>query len=70
MADQPRKRLRVYRFLLILPFAILWVPFFNRAEPSLDGIPFFYWFQMAWIAIMVVLILIVYRLDRRTGSGL
>ena len=68
MADRPRRRLRAYHLLLV-PLAVLWVPFYNRAEPALDGIPFFYWYQMAWIAITVVLTLIVYRLDRRRGSG-
>ena len=69
MAEKPRRRLRAYHLLLLVPLAVLWVPFYNRAEPALDGIPFFYWYQMAWIAITVVLTLIVYRLDRRRGSG-
>jgi hypothetical protein len=69
MAEKPRRRLRAYHLLLLVPLAVLWVPFYNRVEPSLDGIPFFYWYQMAWIAITVILTLIVYRLDCRTGSG-
>ena len=71
MVDHPRKRarFRAYHLLLLLPFAVLLVPFYNRAEPTLAGVPFFYWYQMAWIAITVILILIVYWLDRRTGSG-
>ena len=28
---------------------ILWPPLYNRAEPYLWGIPFFYWFQLLWI---------------------
>jgi len=71
MADQPRRRrrFRAYHLLLLPPFALLWVPFYDRIEPVLYGIPFFYWYQLAWIAITVVLVLVVYRLDRRTGSG-
>ena len=65
-----RRRIRLYHLLLLVPFAALWVPFYNRAEPSLAGIPFFYWYQMAWIGLTVVLILIVYRLDHRRGGGL
>jgi Protein of unknown function (DUF3311) len=64
-----RRRLRLYHVLLLLPFILLWVPFYNRAEPSLAGIPFFYWYQLAWIPLTVVLVLIVYRLDRRTNGG-
>ena len=60
-----RGRLRLYHFLLLVPFVSLWVPFFNRATPALGGIPFFYWYQMAWIVITSVLIWIVHRLDRR-----
>jgi hypothetical protein len=60
MAGRPR----FYRLLLLLPFATLWVPFYDRATPALAGIPFFYWAQMAWIAITVALMLVVWRLDR------
>ena len=38
------------RILLLIPFvAVLWVPFYNRAEPSLAGFPFFYWYQLLWV---------------------
>ena len=42
---------RVLRYaLLALPFAGTLLPFvYNRAEPSLFGMPFFYWYQLAWI---------------------
>jgi len=64
-----RRRVRLYHLLLLVPFVALWVPLYNRVEPSFAGIPFFYWYQMAWIVITVVLILIVYRFDRRSGGG-
>jgi hypothetical protein len=60
-----RRRMRLHYLILLVPFVLLWVPFYNRVEPSLAGIPFFYWYQMAWIPIAVILTLIVYRLDRR-----
>jgi len=69
MASRSRRRVRLYHLLLLVPFVVLWVPIYNRAEPSFEGIPFFYWYQMAWIVITVVLILFVYRLDRRNGGG-
>ena len=28
---------------------MLWVPSYNRIEPELGGIPFFYWYQLGWI---------------------
>jgi hypothetical protein len=47
--------------LIFLPFpAMLWVPFFNSAEPALAGIPFFYWYQLLWIALGATLTIFVY----------
>ena len=56
--------------LLAPPFvATLWVPFYNRAEPSLDGIPFFYWYLLLWILLVAVLNAIVYfALRERRGA--
>jgi hypothetical protein len=52
------------RLLLILPFiAVLWVPFYNSADPMLYGVPFFYWYQLLWIILGAVIIGIVYRLE-------
>ena len=47
MTGRPRGRARFYHLLLFVPLLALWAPFYDRAEPSLAGIPFFYWFQMA-----------------------
>ena len=30
---------------------MLWVPFYNRVEPAMVGVPFFYWYQLCWIMI-------------------
>ena len=52
------------RLLLLIPFiAVLWVPFYNSAEPTLAGVPFFYWYQLLWIILGAVIIVIVYRLE-------
>jgi hypothetical protein len=49
--------------VIFLPFiAVLWVPFFNTLDPALWGIPFFYWYQLAWIVIGAALTIIVYLL--------
>ena len=48
-------------WLLIIPFiAVLWVPFYNRVEPSWLGFPFFYWYQLVWVLITAVLTAWVY----------
>jgi len=49
-----------YLLLVIQFIASLWVPFYNAAEPSLGGIPFFYWYQMLWVIIGAVLTAVVY----------
>lgn len=55
--------------LLAAPyFAVLWPPFYNRAEPAIAGIPFFYWYQMFWIALGAAVLIPVYLSDERAAS--
>ena len=54
------------RLLFLIPLiAILWLPFYNRLDPTLAGIPFFYWYQLALILVCAVLVLIVYVIETR-----
>jgi len=49
--ETPRTDWRRYlpRLLLLIPFlAMVWVPSYNRLEPKLGDIPFFYWYQTVW----------------------
>jgi len=60
------------RFLLVIPFLLVaWVPFYNRLEPTLGGVPFFYWYQLVAILIGAGVALTVYWLEiwvtRTTG---
>ncbi len=76
-ANTPRKgsspnrhgrRLIAYwpRLLFLIPMiAVLWVPFYNRVEPSLGGIPFFYWYQLALVLVGAAVVLTVYLLETR-----
>lgn len=51
---------------LVIPFvAMLWVGSFTRYSPTFVGIPFFYWYQMAWVLGSTVLTAIAYLLVRR-----
>jgi Protein of unknown function (DUF3311) len=62
---RPVRRVLWARLLLILPFiAMLWVSSYDRAEPMLAGIPFFYWYQLLWILIGAGLIAFVYAVER------
>jgi hypothetical protein len=48
---KPRRKFHPVYLFLLLPFiAHVWVPSYNRIDPELFGIPFFYWWQMAWIS--------------------
>ena len=58
-------RIRWHYLLLLPPLVLLWVPTYNRIEPSLAGIPFFYWYQMLWVVVTAGLTFIVYWIDRR-----
>jgi hypothetical protein len=65
-STNPRGGSKLWNLLLIVPFvALLWVPFYNSIEPTLWGVPFFYWYQFLWVFITSALILWVYR---RTGA--
>lgn len=56
------------RLLFVVPFiAMLWVPSYNRLEPELAGIPFFYWYQLLWILLGAAIAGIVYAVDLRLG---
>ena len=45
----------------LLPWA------YNKRDPQLFDIPFFYWYQMMWIPLSVLCTLAVYRLTRDEG---
>ncbi|SFN86554.1 Protein of unknown function [Streptomyces sp. cf124] len=51
---------------LIAPFvAMLWVGSYAKTEPAFIGIPFFYWYQMAWVLISTALTATAYVLWQR-----
>ena len=54
--------------LLAIPFiAVLWPPFYNATAPTLFGLPFFIWYQLAWAIFGAVLTIVVY-LVREPGE--
>ena len=59
--------------VLIPPVVVpLWVPLYDRTDPTLWGFPFFYWFQFLLILCSSVLTVLAYLLsrvaDRADGS--
>lgn len=63
---KPKPRLLRHwpRLLFLIPFlAMLWVASYNRTAPELGGIPFFYWYQLAWIIAGAAIVLVVYAIE-------
>ncbi|MEU3250934.1 DUF3311 domain-containing protein [Streptomyces sp. NPDC006997] len=51
---------------LIAPFvSMLWVGSYAKTDPTLIGIPFFYWYQMAWVVVSAGLTSLAYQLWQR-----
>ena len=56
---------RGWYVLLLLQYVLaLCVPFYNKVEPTLAGVPFFYWYQLLVILIGAALTAIVYFATR------
>lgn len=69
MSKAVRKLRPIQIVLLAIPcVAVLAVPWFNRAEPRLFGMPFFYWWQLMWVPLSSVFIGIVYKMATPSGS--
>ncbi len=66
--DRPTRRRSdrsPWNWLLILPIVIpLLVPVYNRTDPTLFGFPFFYWGQLAFIALGVLTTTVVYQVTK------
>jgi hypothetical protein len=51
---------------LALQFVLaLCVPFYNTVEPTLGGMPFFYWYQLLMVLVSALLTAIVYFATER-----
>ena len=60
-------RNRAWYWLFAIPFVFTLLPWiYNTNSPELIGIPFFYWYQMAWVPVTVIITVFVYR--RTKGS--
>jgi Protein of unknown function (DUF3311) len=58
---------RAWYWLLVVPLlGLLIPPIFNHVDPTLIGIPFFYWYQLAWVPISVAVTALVYTRTRRS----
>jgi Protein of unknown function (DUF3311) len=52
---------RGWYWLLAVPLVGLLIPpLYNHADPTLIGLPFFYWYQLVWVPISVAITAFVY----------
>lgn len=58
-----------WNWLLLLPLLVtLYPPLYNRRDPVLFGIPFFYWYQLAAVVVGVLSTVVVLRRTSRGGG--
>jgi hypothetical protein len=66
LPDRQTTRAHWSRWLLLVPFiAVLAIPFYDKADPAVFGVPFFYWWQLLWILLSGVMIGLVYLIEHR-----
>lgn len=60
-----------FRFLAALPFIgiLLGVPFANRVEPLVLGMPFVLAWIVLWVILISIIMGIIYRLDPSNRQG-
>lgn len=62
-------RRRGWYLLLVMPFVgTLVPPLYNRAAPAIAGLPFFYWYQLAWVLLTAGLLGIVVLMTGRDAD--
>ena len=49
-----------WNLLLLVPLLMLITPFFNIAKPAVFGLPFFYWYQFAFVPVGVLCVGLVF----------
>jgi hypothetical protein len=57
-------RVTPWNLVLLVPFLMLFTPWFNSIEPRLFGMPFFYWAQFAFVPVGVAAVAVVYLRTR------
>jgi len=56
-----RRSHRAWYWLLLIPLVGLLIPpIYNSEDPELFGMPFFYWYQLAWVPLSVAVTALVY----------
>lgn len=51
--------------LLVPVVAMLWVSSYDKNDPAVAGVPFFYWYQLLWVPVSAVFTVAAYLLINR-----
>ena len=64
-------RVKVIRYILIfMPYILLiFLPFVNREEPKMGGVPFLWFWFFIWAVLITALITLLYVMEVRGGKG-
>jgi Protein of unknown function (DUF3311) len=63
---EKKEKVSWWYLLFVVQYAVvLWPPLYNKAEPAVLGVPFFYWFQLAWVVVSAVITAVVYFATRK-----
>jgi hypothetical protein len=55
---------------IVAPFvAMLWIPSYNKTNPTLLGFPFFYWYQLLWVVITALLMAVAFQVVKRDNAA-
>lgn len=60
----PALKINAWNLLLLVPLLMVFTPVFNSDSPRLFGLPFFYWYQFAWVPVGVVCVGTVFVMTR------
>jgi Protein of unknown function (DUF3311) len=64
--EPTRRHSRGWYWLLLIPLiGTLIPPLYNQEDPTLIGIPFFYWYQLLWVPLSVIVTWTVYQRTKR-----
>jgi hypothetical protein len=53
-----------YLLFLVQFLVVLYPPLFNKAAPTLAGLPYFYWVQLLFVFVAAILNAVIYVMTR------
>ena len=64
-AARRRVHTPAWNLLLVVPLlGVLFPMVYNKKDPQAFGLPFFYWYQLLWVPLGVIVTVVVYRATR------